>query len=109
MTATTARRGDDKTERDTGTRSKKARFEMKMPAELKIQLERAADVIGVSATDVALRAIEEYSSRELEKWEVTRLNTAEAERFAAALSEPPRINNRLLRAIQARRELVADD
>ena len=82
---------------------------MKLPAELKIRLEQTAEVIRVSANDVALRAIEEYSSRELEKREVTRLNTAEAERFAAALSEPPRINDRLLRAVQARRELVADD
>lgn len=111
MTATTAPRGgkNDNTARHTGSRAKKARFEIRMPVTLKDQLERAAETLGVSSTDIALRAIEEFSRRELEQWEVTRLNTAEAERFAAALAEPPRSNDRLRRAIKRSRELIADE
>lgn len=105
----TALTGDKAVERYTGKRAKKARFEMRMPADLKSQLDRAAEASGVSSTDIALQAIEEYSRRELEKWEVTRLNTAEAERFAAALTEPPRTNDRLLRAIRGRRERLVDE
>ena len=62
MNATTALRGHDTTERNTGTRSKKARFEMKMPAELKTQLERAAEVVGVSATDNHATRVLRYAS-----------------------------------------------
>ena len=79
-----------------------------MPETLKNQLERAAKTLGVSSTDIALRAIEEFPRPELKRWEVTPLNTAEAERFAAALSEPQGTNDRLTRAIQRRRELIAD-
>jgi len=95
--------------RKSGTRTKKARFELRMPEQLRCQLDRAAEAIGVSATDVALRAIDEYSRRELERWETTRLTAAEAERFAEALSEPPQTNERLMRAIRRRSQLTADD
>lgn len=92
--------------RDSGTRTKKARFEVRMPEDLKDQLKRAAEATGVSATDVALRAIAEYSQRELERHEVTRLTHSEAVRFAAALNEAPQVNSRLLKAIKRRRELI---
>lgn len=90
-------------------RNKKARVEFRVPQEVKELLEQAAELGGVSATDIAIRAIREAARRELESHATTSLDMDEARRFAEALEQPGRSRVELEKAFTRRDNLISDN
>lgn len=87
---------------ETGT----ARLEARIPVQIYDQMQRAARLRGMTLTGYLIATAGEDARRVVEDAEIMRLARADQIRFAEALINPPKPNERLARAAKRHAELI---
>lgn len=87
-------------------RNDTARLEARIPAQVYAQMQRAAELRGMTLTAYLLATAGEDARRVVEEAEVLRLAREDQIRFAEALIHPPKPNRRLIRAAKRHAALV---
>jgi uncharacterized protein (DUF1778 family) len=88
------------------TRTVATHIDTPIGADLNALLKRAAEIHGVTMTDVVVAAVQEAAQRTVAQSEVIRLSLADSERFAEAILSPPPPSPALDRAFARRRQLL---
>lgn len=83
-----------------------ARLEARIPVQVYDQMRRAARLRGMTLTGYLIATAGEDARRVVEDAEIMRLARADQIRFAEALINPPRPNERLTRAARRHAELI---
>lgn len=83
-----------------------ARLEARIPAQIYSQMQRAAELRGMTLTGYVLATAGEEARRILEETEILRLSRADQIAFAEALISPPQPGERLKRAAKRHAELI---
>ncbi|AKK24723.1 DUF1778 domain-containing protein [Pandoraea oxalativorans] len=86
-----------------------ARFEARIPTEVRALLEQAADIQGRSMSDFAIAAIWEAATKVIEQTNLVRLSVADQHRFFNALLSPAEPAPALMRGAKKYRQLQADE
>ena len=76
-----------------------ARFNFRLPAEIKDRIEKAAIVSGLTVTDFAISALTNTADEVLEKHHTRILSDRDRDIFLAMLDENPEPNEALLNAV----------
>lgn len=84
-----------------------ARLEARIPAQIYETMQRAAQLRGMTLTAYVLATAGEDARRVVEEAEIMRLSREDQVRFAEALINPPKPNERLRRAAKRHAELIA--
>lgn len=87
---------------------KDERIDLRLNRKAKTTITRAAELRGQSVSDFILSTVLEHSQRVVERLNVIRLNEREAERFLAALANPPAPNPKLREAAEQYRKAIAE-
>ena len=82
------------------TIKKQARFNFRLPAEIKERIEKAAIVSGVTVTDFAITALADTADEVLEKQHTRILSDRDRDIFLDMLENPPKPNKALLKAVE---------
>jgi uncharacterized protein (DUF1778 family) len=88
------------------TRAETARLEARIPIQVYDQMQRAARLRGMTLTGYLIATAGEDARRVVEDAEIMRLARADQIRFAEALIDPPKANDRLKRAARRHAELI---
>ena len=83
-----------------------ARLEARIPVQVYEQMQRAARLRGMTLTGYLIATAGEDARRIVEDTEILRLSREDQIRFAEALINPPKPNDRLVRAAKRHAELV---
>ena len=83
-----------------------ARLEARIPVQIYDQMQRAANLRGLSLTAYVIATAGEDARRIVEDAEIMRLARADQIRFAEVLIAPPKPNKRLMRAAKRHAELI---
>ena len=83
-----------------------ARLEARIPAQIYDQMQRAAELRGMTLTGYLIATAGEDARRVVEDSEIIRLAREDQIRFAEALINPPKSNERLARAAKRHAELI---
>lgn len=83
-----------------------ARLEARIPVQIYDQMQRAARLRGMTLTGYLLATAGEDARRVVEDAEIMRLARADQIRFAEALIDPPKPNERLTRAAKRHATLI---
>lgn len=83
-----------------------ARLEARIPLQVYDQMRRAARLRGMTLTGYLMATAGEDARRVVEEAEIMRLARADQIRFAEALINPPKPNERLARAARRHAELI---
>lgn len=83
-----------------------ARFNFRLPAEIKQRIERAAIASGVTVTDFAISAMANTADDVLDRQHSRTLSTRDSEIFLGMLENPPEPKVALLDAIKEHRRRV---
>ncbi|GLU29964.1 DUF1778 domain-containing protein [Brucella sp. NBRC 12950] len=83
-----------------------ARLEARIPIHVYDQMQRAARLRGMTLTGYLIATAGEDARRVVEDAEIMRLARADQIRFAEALIDPPKPNERLARAAKRHAELI---
>ena len=86
--------------------SETARLEARIPVQVYDQMQRAARLRGLTLTAYLIATAGEDARRVVEEAEIMRLAREDQIRFADALIDPPRPNQRLARAAKRHAELI---
>lgn len=84
-----------------------ARLEARIPAHVYETMQRAAQLRGMTLTGYLLATAGEDARRVVEEAEIMRLSREDQARFAEALINPPKANERLKRAAKRHADLIA--
>lgn len=84
-----------------------ARLEARIPAQIYETMQRAAQLRGMTLTAYVLATAGEDARRVVEEAEIMRLSREDQVRFAEALINPPKPNERLRLAAKRHAELIA--
>ena len=90
----------------SAARNKTARLDARITPELQQQLRRVAEVQGRSVSDYVTATLRAAVQRDIAEMEVIRLSREAANRFAAALIDPPDLAPAMQRAFAHHRRLV---
>lgn len=82
------------------TINKQARFNFRLPAEIKDRIEKAAIVSGVTVTDFAITALADTADEVLEKQHMRILSNRDRDIFLEMLDNPPKPNKALIKAVK---------
>lgn len=93
-------------QRAASTHRRTERLEARIPADLKEQFVRAADLQGQTLTDFVVSTVTEAARRVIREQEVLQLSRRDQEEFARQLLEPPRANAKLRAAARAYRRQI---
>ena len=85
---------------------KSARLDTRVTPDLLDQIRRAAEIQGRSVSDYVAATMQAAVHRDIAEVEIMRLSREASEKFAAALIDPPPINDALKRAFANHRRLV---
>ncbi len=85
---------------------KSARLETRITPELQEQIRRVAELQGRSLSDYVTTTLQSAVQRDIVEIEAVRLSREGSERFAAALIDPPRLNDAMRRAFAHHRSLI---
>ena len=88
---------------------KSARLETRITPELLDQVRRAAEVQGRSVSDYVAATLQTAAQRDIAEVEIIRLSREASEKFAAALIDPPPINEALKNALARHRRFVRQE
>jgi uncharacterized protein (DUF1778 family) len=88
------------------TDTETARLEARIPAHVYDQMQRAAQLRGMTLTGYLIATAGEDARRVVEDAEIMRLAREDQIRFAQALIDPPKPNARLARAARRHSELI---
>ena len=83
-----------------------ARLEARIPLRIYDQMQRAARLRGMTLTGYLISTAGEDARRVVEDAEIMRLAREDQVRFAQALIDPPKPNDRLARAAERHAELI---
>lgn len=83
-----------------------ARLEARLPVQIYNQMQRAARLRGMTLTGYLIATAGEDARRVVEDAEIMRLALADQVRFAEALINPPKPNERLARAAKRHAQLI---
>lgn len=83
-----------------------ARLEARIPAQIYDTMQRAAQLRGMTLTGFLLATAGEDARRVVEEADIMRMSREDQTRFAAALIDPPKPNDRLTRAAKRHAELI---
>ncbi len=83
-----------------------ARFNFRLPADIKERIESAALVSGLTVTDFAINSLADSADSVLEKHESRILTNRDRDVFLAMLENPPKPNKALLEAVREYRRWV---
>ncbi|VTZ27558.1 conserved hypothetical protein [Methylocella tundrae] len=83
-----------------------ARLEARIPVQVYDQMQRAARLRGLTLTGYLIATAGEDARRVVEDAEIMRLAREDQVRFAEALINPPKPNERLIRAAKRHAELI---
>lgn len=83
-----------------------ARLEARVPVQVYDQMQRAARLRGMTLTGYLLATAGEEARRIVEDADIMRLAREDQIRFAEALMNPPKPNERLVRAAKRHAELI---
>ena len=83
-----------------------ARLEARIPVQVYDQMQRAARLRGLTLTGYLISTAGEDARRVVEDAEIMRLAREDQIRFAQALIDPPKPNDRLTRAAKRHAELI---
>ena len=83
-----------------------ARLEARIPAQIYDQMQRAAELRGMTLTGYLIATAGEDARRVVEDSEIIRLAREDQIRFAEALINPPKPNERLARAAKHHEKLI---
>jgi uncharacterized protein (DUF1778 family) len=83
-----------------------ARLEARIPVQVYDQMQRAARLRGLTLTGNLIATVGEDARRVVEEAEIMRLAREDQIRFAEALIDPPKPNERLTRAAKRHAELI---
>ncbi|AOH85650.1 hypothetical protein AWL63_18610 [Sphingomonas panacis] len=83
-----------------------ARLEARIPVQVYDQMQRAARLRGMTLTGYLLATAGEDARRVVEDAEILRLAREDQIRFAQALVDPPRANEKLVRAARRHADLI---
>jgi uncharacterized protein (DUF1778 family) len=86
--------------------SETARLEARIPVQIYDQMQRAARLRGLTLTGYLIATAGEDARRVVEDAEIMRLAREDQIRFAQALANPPKPNERLARAARRHVELI---
>ena len=86
--------------------SETARLEARIPVQVYDQMQRAARLRGMTLTGYIIATAGEDARRTVEDAEIIRLAREDQIRFAEALLNPPKPNERLTRAAKRHAELI---
>lgn len=89
------------------TETTTARLEARIPAHVYDTMQRAARLRGMTLTGYLVATAGEDAKRVVEDAEILRLTREDQVRFAQALINPPKANDRLARAAKRHAELIA--
>lgn len=84
-----------------------ARLEARIPAQVYEQMQRAAQLRGMTLTSYIIATAGEDARRVVQDAEIMRLAREDQIRFAEALIAPPKANKRLVRAAKRHAALIA--
>ena len=84
-----------------------ARLEARIPTHVYDTMQRAAQLQGLSLTAYLIATVGENAKRVVAEAEMMRLSREDQVRFAEALLDPPRPNERLVRAARRHAERIA--
>lgn len=84
-----------------------ARLEARIPVQVYDTMQRAARLRGMTLTGYLLATAGEDARRVVEEAEIMRLSREDQIRFAEALINPPKANDRLVRAAKRHTDLIA--
>lgn len=87
--------------------SKSERFNLRLSADAKEQIERAASFEGKTASNFILSSALAQAEQTLRKHEVMKLSRRDAETFFNALANPPMINAKLTDALKEHSHRIA--
>lgn len=79
---------------------KPARFNFRLPAEIKDRIEKAALVSGVTVTDFAINVLADSADEVLEKQHARMLSDRDRDIFLEMLENPPKPTEALLQAVK---------
>ena len=82
------------------TINKPARFNFRLPAEIKDRIEKAAIISGVTVTDFAINVLANSAAEVLEKQYTRTLSDRDRDIFLAMLDEDVEPNEALLKAVE---------
>ncbi|HEY0121789.1 MAG TPA: DUF1778 domain-containing protein [Rhizobium sp.] len=83
-----------------------ARLEARIPVQVYDQMQRAARLHGMTMTGYLIATAGEDARRTVEDAEIMRMAREDQIRFARALIDPPKPNDRLCRAAKRHAELI---
>ena len=83
-----------------------ARFNFRLPAEIKERIEKAALVSGLTVTDFAINVLDNSAGEVLEKHAHRKLSDRDRDIFLEMLENPPKPNKALLNAVKEYRRRV---
>jgi uncharacterized protein (DUF1778 family) len=86
--------------------NKSARLDTRITPELQEQLRRVAELQGRSLSDYVTTTLQTAVQRDIVEIEAVRLTREGSERFAAALIDPPGLNDVMRRAFAHHRSLI---
>ena len=82
------------------TINKQARFNFRLPAEIKDRIEKAAIISGVTVTDFAINVLADSADQVIEKQHNRTLSDRDRDIFLEMLENPPAPNEALLKAVE---------
>lgn len=91
-----------KTQAEAGT----ARLEARIPVQIYDQMQRAARLRGMTLTGYLIATAGEDARRVVEDAEILRLAREDQIRFAEALIDPPKPNEKLIQAAKRHAEMI---
>ncbi len=86
--------------------NKSARLDTRITPELQEQIRRVAELQGRSLSDYVTTTLQSAVQRDIVEIEAVRLSREGSERFAAALIDPPKLNDVMRRAFTHHRSLT---
>ena len=90
----------------TAAENDTARLEARIPVQVYDRMQRAARLRGMTLTGYLIATAGEDARRVVEEAEIMRLARADQVRFAEALIDPPKPNERLTRAAKRHADLI---
>ena len=85
-----------------------SRLSIRLPANVKERIERAAIVSGLSLTDFTIANLTESANEVLESHDFRKLSIRDRDIFLAMLDADNEPNKKLIEASKARKELIAE-
>jgi len=92
----------------SATETTLSRLSIRLPANVKERIEQAAIVSGVSITDFTISNLIDSADEVLERYQFRKMSKRDREIFLALLDADDKPTEKLLEALKARRELIAE-